>query len=337
MSANTQPQFVRALRPAQSAVIARLQHGFAAHLQSEPLTVTRWLMYGQARLYVKTQQGTPIGWVDVRTGERMIEVPELQGAFEAAIAAVQPGIPPAYTPRRALLESVVSTRQPKGDGPAPRRAVVELDHAIWTPVTRPAVARRRSPRSARTPASHPTPVMPKSVPTRSSEPAAVHPGQLQFSRLDALADRVRLWRGTSERELVHEQLTSISRAGMPWTCLRANELGTDDAASDFLVGGPGGIFAVDVLTPQMVTIPGPAFVRRTSEVLTRAMESSVWVRHLMVPIGFSKSQLGALPELLPLVSRRRLPEFLAGQSQLLSPDEVELALGYARLRWTWRD
>ena len=162
-------------------------------------------------------------------------------------------------------------------------------------------------------------------------------GQVQLGRLDALADGFRLWRGASARDLVQGQLTALSRQAMPWSCLRGNDLGTDDATVDFLVGGPGGIFAIDVITPQMVTLPSPAFARRTSEVLSRATESALWVRHLLVPVGFSMSQAAALPELLPLVSRRQLPDFLAGQPQLLTPDEVELALGYARLRWTWRD
>ena len=252
MSANTQPRFDRAQAPAQNAVIARLQHGYAAHLASEPLTVTRWLMYGQARLYVKTQQGNPIGWVDVRTGERVIEVPELQAAFEAAIAAVQPGIPMAYTPRRALLESVESGRRTKGDGPAPRRTVIE-GLPEWTPVTQPTAS--ASPSSARTPGARTT----ASSATQATDSALP---QLHVSRLDALADRYRIWRGATEWQLLTRQLNAFISRAPDWDYLSRDNLGIDNAAVDFVIGGPGGFFAVDVITPNSPAFRGAGFTKR---------------------------------------------------------------------------
>jgi len=337
VSANTQPRFDRAQSPEQNAVIARLQHGFAAHLLSEPLSVTRWLMYGQARLYVKTQQGTPIGWVDVRTGERVIEVPELQPAFEAAIAAVQPGIPPAYTPRRAMLESVEATHRPKGDGPVPRRSVADPDEPVWAPVARESAptSGRKGHRSARTPSSRPTPAVTEPTVSTSKELAVLHTDRFRFGRVDALSDRYQLWRGASEMQLVARQLNAISRRD-EWDYLTQSDLGMDDAAVDFVVGGPGGVFAIDVITPSTPAFRGTGFAKRTSEVLTRAMESGIWVRHILVPVGFSVAQAALLPAELPLISRRQLTTFLMSQPQLLSPEQVELALGYARLHWTWR-
>lgn len=337
MSANTQPRFDRAQSLEQNAVIARLQHGFAAHLLSEPLSVTRWLMYGQARLYVKTQQGTPIGWVDVRTGERVIEVPDLQPAFEAAIAAVQPGIPADYTPRRALLESVEATHRPKGDGPVPRRSVADPEAPVWAPVERESAqtSGRKGHRSAGTPSARPTPAVAEPAVSTSKELAVLHTDRFRFGRVDALADRYQLWRGASEMRLVARQLNAISRRN-GWDYLTQPDLGLDDAAVDFVVGGPGGLFVIDVITPTTPTFRGTGFAKLTSQVLTRAMESAVWVRHILVPVGFSVAQAALLPAELPLVPRRQLTTFLLGQPEVLSPDQVELALGYARLRWTWR-
>ncbi|PFG17116.1 hypothetical protein ATK74_1677 [Propionicimonas paludicola] len=326
MSANTQPRLDRAQTPAQSAVIARLQHGYAAHLLSEPLTVTRWLMYGQARLYVKTQQGNPIGWVDVHTGERVIEVPELQAAFETAIAAVQPGIPMAYTPRRALLESVESGRRPNGDEPTPRRTVVE-EVPEWTPVARPTTSAK--PRSTRAPRTR-TSTSPASQSTDSALP------RLDMGRLDALTDRYRLWRGTTERQVLTRQLNAFISREPDWDYLSSDDLGIDNAAVDFLVAGPGGVFTIDVITPTSPAFRGAGFTKRASHVLGRAMESPVWVRHLLVPVGFSPAEAAALPTELPLISRRQLAGFLLRQPTQLQPGDVELALGYARLRWTWR-
>lgn len=296
-------------------------------------------MYGQARLYVKTQQGNPIGWVDVRTGERVIEVPELQPAFEAAIAAVQPDIPPAYTPRRVILESVETTHRPKGDGPSPRRSTPDPDQSVWTPVERTATgsAKRRSARSARTPVSRPT-LSTNSAPgaAASTEVAIVQTEKFRFGRLDVASDRCHLWRGTTGLQLVTRQLNTLSGREADWDYLTTTDLGIEDAAVDFVVGGPGGIFAIDVITPTTAVFRGTGFARRTSEVLTRAMESGIWVRHLLVPVGFSLAEAALLPEELPLIARRQLLSYLVSQPQSLSPSEVELALGYARLRWTWR-
>lgn len=294
-------------------------------------------MYGQARLYVKTQQGTPIGWVDVRTGERVLEVPELQPAFEAAIAAAQPGIPPAYTPRRGMLESVETSRRPKGDGPAPRRFVADLDQSVWAPVeqkTAPAHS-RKAPRSSTSATSRPAPIIPQPVTGHSTELVRLQTEKLRFGRVDALADRYQLWRGANELQIVAKQLNAISRDS-DWDYLTTSDLGVDEAAVDFVAGGPGGIFAIDVITPQTSAFRGAGFARQTSEVLTRAMESAIWVRHLLVPVGFSVAQAAQLPTELPLISRRQLTGYLNSQPQLLSADQVELALGYARLHWTWR-
>jgi hypothetical protein len=334
VSANTQPRFDRAQTPQQDPVIARLQHGFAAHLLSEPLTVTRWLMYGQARLYVKTQQGTPIGWVDVRTGERVIEVPELQPAFEAAIAAVQPGIPAAYTPRRAQLESVESPRRPKGDGPAPQRVLIDPDQPLWTAVERPKTASPRSQRSARTQSKKAAAT--KVVASSSTELAVITQEPFQFGRLDAMMDRYQLWRGATPTALVARQLNALGRRDATWDYLSASDLGIEDAVVDFLVGGPAGVFAIDVITPTTAHFPGAGLAKRASEVLTRAMNAPIWVRHVLVPVGFSAAEAALLPTELPLVTRRRLPSYLLAQPTLLDSADVELALGYARLRWTWR-
>lgn len=331
MSANTQPRFDRAQTPEQSAVIARLQHGFAAHLQSEPLSVTRWLMYGQARLYVKTQTGRPIGWVDVRTGERVIEVPEMQPAFEAAIAAAQPGIPAAYTPRRAQLQSVTAGRGTKTETPAPRRLVPDPDQPVWSVVTETGKpdTQRRGRRSAATPST-------AASPQTSTELAVPEQEKFRFGRLDALADRLRLRHGATEQQVLAQTLGAFIGRQPGWDYLAAADLGIADAAVDFVVGGPAGIFAIDVITPTMSAFRGTGFAKRASIVLTSAMEAPVWVRHVLVPIGFSTAEVALLPTELPMVSRRQLRGFLLRQPHVLSAGDVELALGYARLHWTWR-
>lgn|GEM_PF-2657075 len=340
MSANTQANFERAQTPEPNVVIDRLQHGYAAHLLSEPLVVTRWLMYGQSRLYVKTQQGHPIGWVDIHTGERLLEVPELHTAFEAAIAAAQPGIPAAYTPRRARLEQVASGHRPKGDSPEPRRMQAEPEQPVWSPKEQasPASAAKKGLRLSRVTA----PRLTLSAPSASAiepgeEGVPAQPVELRFGRIDALQERRKLRRGATELQLLAQQLNAFAGQEQDWDYLTAGDLGIEDAAVDFVVGGPGGIFAIDVITPTTASFRGTGFAKRAGQVLGRAMEAPVWVRHLLVPIGFSVADLAELPSELPLISRRQLPGFLASQPRCLSAGDVELALGYARLHWSWRN
>jgi len=286
-------------------------------------------MYGHARLYVKTQQGRPIGWVDVRTGERVLEVPEMQADFEAAIAAVQPAIPAAHTPRRALLESVAAGRT-RIETPAPRRSVPDPDQPVWSVVAEADLpsSRRRGRRSDRTPNPAASPM--------SAELAVPQQERLRLGRMDALADRIRLRRGATEQQVLAHRLSSFVERQPGWDYLTTDDLGITDAAVDFLVGGPAGIFAIDVVTPTTAAFRGAGFAKRASIVLTGAMETPVWVRHALVPIGFTAAEAALLPAELPLVSRRQLPGFLLRQPHVLSVGEVELALGYARLHWTWR-
>ncbi len=69
---------------------------------TDRLEVVRWSRYGRRRLYVNTPVGTPVGWVDLNTGERSLAMPDLAAAFEATIADHEAATPAPYTPRRAL-------------------------------------------------------------------------------------------------------------------------------------------------------------------------------------------------------------------------------------------
>lgn len=56
------------------------------HVETE-LLVRRWARYGKVRLYVTDGVGRPVGWVDELTGVATLDVPALEAAFDAAIAA----------------------------------------------------------------------------------------------------------------------------------------------------------------------------------------------------------------------------------------------------------
>jgi hypothetical protein len=61
------------------------------------LGVKRWTRYGKDRLYVSTEDGQRVGWLDLMTGEPTVEMPELADAFHAAIRGHQIGAAPSVT------------------------------------------------------------------------------------------------------------------------------------------------------------------------------------------------------------------------------------------------
>lgn len=71
-------------------------------------TVSRWTKYGHERLYVNGWDGVRLGWLDAKTGEEHIDVPERSGEFREALRnaghAVN-GQTPAVGPAEAELAS----------------------------------------------------------------------------------------------------------------------------------------------------------------------------------------------------------------------------------------
>ena len=54
---------------------------------AECVTVRRWQRFGCDRLYGHTADGRDVGWIDLDTGERSIELPGFAAAFERAAEA----------------------------------------------------------------------------------------------------------------------------------------------------------------------------------------------------------------------------------------------------------
>lgn len=54
--------------------------------KNAPLVVVPWSKFGSRRLYVDTADGQHVGWIDLKTGHRVLAMPELSAAFELALA-----------------------------------------------------------------------------------------------------------------------------------------------------------------------------------------------------------------------------------------------------------
>lgn len=73
------------------------------------LSVQRWSKYGKSRLYVNTDDGRRVGWVDLDTGVRTVEQAELAEEFAAAVAPHLGHSP--RVPVEAMLPAPVSPPQ----------------------------------------------------------------------------------------------------------------------------------------------------------------------------------------------------------------------------------
>jgi hypothetical protein len=60
------------------------------HASREPdvddLVVSRWRTHDEDRIYVTTPTGDPVGWVDIVSGARALDRPELEDRFEVTVA-----------------------------------------------------------------------------------------------------------------------------------------------------------------------------------------------------------------------------------------------------------
>jgi hypothetical protein len=52
----------------------------------DDLVVTRWRAHDENRVYVTTPTGEPVGWVDIDSGARQLDRPDLEDRFEVAVA-----------------------------------------------------------------------------------------------------------------------------------------------------------------------------------------------------------------------------------------------------------
>jgi hypothetical protein len=52
----------------------------------DDLVVTRWRAPDENRVYVTTPTGEPVGWVDIDSGARQLDRPDLEDRFEVAVA-----------------------------------------------------------------------------------------------------------------------------------------------------------------------------------------------------------------------------------------------------------
>lgn len=330
------------------------------------LLVNPWSRYGKHRLYVNMPDGTQVGWVDLDTGERLLPVPELGEAFDAAIAAHTTA---SYAPRRVAAEP--------GAAPPPRRAIpasqgderdpgFRRDDVMGVPdaaVGEPAVA--RAPRTAPAP-EEPWTDLTGNVPGQAARARARQELAEMRERkgafltflargLDARTDE-RSWRiGADGEETVGARLEKLHGDG--WQLLHSVPVGSRDSDIDHVLIGAGGVFTINTKThPKaniwvsrttvMVNGHKQFYLRnsrfeaeRAARLLSRAVGWTVEVTPALVFLTdtfIAQVTVKDRPDDVLILDRLDLPRYFRRRTPVLTTVQIDQLFEKARRSTTWR-
>jgi len=91
-----------------------------------PVSVKRWRRFAMDRLYVNEPCGCPIGWLDLKTSERVIKLPSHADVFERAVAEWLAAHPDTSSALMSLRESPDDQKLPASEEFPPPPAKAEL-------------------------------------------------------------------------------------------------------------------------------------------------------------------------------------------------------------------
>lgn len=286
------------------------------------LEARRWRRFGHDRVYVQSADQVRVGWLDLKSGETVIEKPALRREFDVAIAAWREG--EAARPQKHPLTAEVHLPA-LADGatiPGPSRpAPAEFfDLAL----NRPGVA--------------------------AAEQVALrrefNPVRRVLSRFLDLPTEDRPWRlGVDGERQVAAQL---ERLGSGWHVLHAVPVGAKGADIDHVLIGPGGIFTINTkhhpeaqvwLGGDQLLVNGRATsyvhkarheATRAGKLLASAAGKPVSVTSLIVIVGTEHVTVRDIPSDVRVVSRRRLVPLLETVPTVLDAAAVAGLFAVAR-------
>lgn len=329
------------------------------HVETE-LLVRRWARYGKVRLYVTDGVGRPVGWVDELTGVATLDVPALEAAFDAAIAAY-----------RRLTEAPTAGEQSPSEArpsemPEPAAPVAT---AAWEEEAGPAGEPEVDPLVGGALPGSELPVPPEED-LALRRPGEMARGQAEAERLalrdqgkvrafllramDAKTDE-RAWRvGAAGEETVGQRLARLESRG--WRVLHAVPVGERGSDIDHVLIGPGGVFTLNTKTHPganvwvgaraiMVNGHKQPYLRnsrfeaqRASKLLTEAMGRPINVGSALVILTDTfvpNLTIKQQPEGVVVLHRLNLVRHFAHRQGVLSPTEVEAIYDLARRPSTW--
>jgi hypothetical protein len=323
-----------------ATVIAENATGMA-----ENVSVKRWRRFGMDRVYVNTADGDRIGWVDLGTGERVIESPAHAHIFERAVgectrAGRGPQSSPTVAQRSEELEEPPGhtyVSSPPGDPHDPETTAVrptgDVDDA------RLDLARNLPGQSART----------QAIAAQRKEPVAPWLAQVRGVHTDE-----RAWpKGEKGEELVAQELEML---GTHWRVLHALPNGDKaDKGSDIdhLVIGPAGVLSLNAkhhknaavwVGCNVVMVEGhrQSYIpnsrheaQRVGRLLSHTCGVPVVATGVVVPVNARSVTIWEQPDDVYVVNLRRLRQWLLSLPSALDRTRVERIFEAARRSSTW--
>jgi hypothetical protein len=293
------------------------------------LIVTRWVRYGHDRLYVKTAEGTQLGYRDNKSGANHVEAGSDGDAFEAALAAYWAG---GGKPAPEIATAPADTRLPEPEALAP--VTLLPPEQPWTDLSlvRPGAAARD-----------------RAVAERREAPV-----KSLFARVLGVHTDERAWRiGADGEELVAAQL---ARLGPAWKALHAVPVGGRGSDIDHVLIGPGGVYTINAKNHPGagVWVGGNTVVvngARTWYVRNSRFEARRAAGLLTARVGFPVHVTGLIAVICDrtkftvksqppggdvyVLTRRTVTDWLSQRGTVLSPAQVGAVFEVARRSTTW--
>jgi hypothetical protein len=318
------------------------------------LVTKRWRGYGKDRLYVNTEAGEKVGWVDLIGGGTHLEPGADQQAFNLAVTAwraegsseprstqsLEPA-PASPTPVPAVtdsqLESPVSASGYLPASEASAATIAEEEqhgNAVASCVDLAANRAGAGPR----------------------EQALAHkqaaPVRTLLARVLGVHTDERAWRvGAVGEEKVGAQLAKLSE---DWKVLHGIPVGDQGSDIDHVVIGPGGVYTLNAKRHPgaKIWVAGRTFMvnghkqpyirnsefeaGRAARLLTAACGFPVSAVGVIVPVDADDIVIRTAPEAVHVVNRMRLVKWLRARPELLGPAQVEAIFTAARRLGTWQ-
>jgi hypothetical protein len=290
------------------------------------VTVRRWQRFGFDRLYGNADDGKNVGWVDLDTGERRIEFPELAEVFGHAVGAWR-SQHPTVTGRSG------GSRRP---GPSDRPPLLDVKEKA---------AGARTSNATRTWVDLADNAAGAGVRVKARQARQNEPVWTLLARAAGVYTDERAWRvGMKGEELVGRELAKLDDR---WHVLHSIPIG-DHADVDHLVIGSGGVFALNAKHHKYATVsidgecvmvngyPQPYVgksrheARRVGQLLSDALGEHVTVHGVVVVVNAGHFTIRQQPCDVQLIERPRLRKWLL--SLLIGQDQgrVEALFEVAR-------
>jgi hypothetical protein len=306
-------------------------------------SVNRWRRFGKDLLYVNEADGHAIGWLDLKTGARVIKVPTHAELFQRAVTE--------WLSAHPEMSSAVMPRLDNSTGEGPPQNSRQLS-SLRADVEAHRSAVANSPCDDSEPWFDLTKNLPgQSVRTQAIARQREQPVMTWVARALGVHTDERAWRmGEKGEEFVAYELAQL---GDHWRVLHSIPIGDQGSDLDHLAIGPGGVFSLNTKHhfDASIWVAGNVFMvngqrtnylrnsrheaQRVGKILSAACKMPVRVRGVVVVVNAGSLTIKEQPEGVDVVYRLQLRRWLQEQDLVLEQASVARIFAIARRSSTW--